>query len=65
MRKYYFPIIVYSALAAICFLYGVMAIFDFDKMTIADPVDLPQLISGFGFVILFAYIVIGYLNKED
>ena len=65
MKKYYFHIIVYSALAAICFLYWDMAIFDFDKMTIAGPLDLPQLISGFGFVVLFAYIVIGYINKED
>lgn len=65
MKKYLFPIIVYSALTAICLLYATMAFIDFNDMTMIDPIDLPKLILGLGFAGLFSYIVIGYINKED
>ena len=65
MKKYLFPIIVYSALTAICLLYAIMAFIDFNDMTMIDPIDLPKLILGLGFAGLFSYIVIGYINKED
>ena len=65
MKKYLFPIIVYSALTAICLLYATMAFIDFNDMTMRDPIDLPKLILGLGFAGLFTYIVIGYINKED
>lgn len=65
MKKYLFPIIVYSALTAICLLYATMAFIDFNDMTMSDPIDLPKLILGLGFAGLFSYIVIGYINKED
>ena len=65
MKKYLFPIIVYSALTAICLLYATMAFIDFNDMTMSDPIDIPKLILGLGFACLFSYIVIGYINKED
>lgn len=65
MKKYIFPIIVYSALTAICLLYATMAFVDLDDMTMNDPIDLPKLILGLGFVGMFSYIIIGYLRKKD
>lgn len=65
MKKYLFPIIVYSALTAICLLYATMAFIDFNDMTMSDPIDLPKLILGLGFAGLFSYMVVGYMKRKD
>lgn len=65
MKRYIFPITIYSILALISLAYALLAFFDMDLKIWTTEFDLYKLFMGLGCLFMCVHVIVKYIKADE